>query len=1016
MAFLKLVAKRLAAQRLLALALLVTMAFSIGVLVAGPIYADASQQAILSGQLVQSPVQTKNLRFLVFSSPGFDESASDQAIRNSVTGLPVKRIIPMAETLSVNVGGPLAVMQAPFLYREGAFDHIKLEGRAPRAPNEVAIPAGVSLTTGVNRDHVILVQAGDSGPIIGFHVTAVFNPPSIRDPFWFGSGTPFPVGESTEPPPLVVTKAGYDQLAARLNLVSQFTWDTYLNLDARDFNEIKALPGRIEQIVRQLRRRPSLEHLTGTTGLAEVVQVAEQRTANVRVPIYLVVFQIGAVALAVLAGVASLALSRQSFELAVLKSRGFTRRQLLLAQAIESTLAAAAAFPLGLLLGMALARLARSSNGPSVQGSTFPIELHSTAVIAGAIGAAVGIGLLMIASIPYISRTVVQERQEASRESRPLLSRFPVEIVVGILGLAAFYEVKTRGLGPNLESGTIDPLVLLAPTLLLFAASFAALRLLLFVLRKLDGVIGRARGLSTYLAGRRLGRSASTSFATALLLILAAGLLVVSTSYRATILRSHRDTAHQDLGADWKVETDPAPQSLAVMGRLPVGLTGIFRGEADPLHADQAVPIQVLGVDPASYLEAGWWRSDYSSRSIESLLQSLQVQPTGVALPTGTTELRVRVEVPRARGQLSLVAMVANDHGTVRRVNLGPLRQGTADMVGRVAGSPKLLSLVVVRASGTESPSRIPIRFALVEAASPTGSTEVLLTGWTALQWRQSSGTAVAGDGFTGLIAGTGDVVAGVVPPDETLPVIASSDVVGFAGRRFDANIGGEQFSVHIVDTVPGFPGIPTGQPFIVVSERALYERTLRVPEPSIGLVEVWASGHANPAQAVRRAGLFVDTVQSSRSIEASLAQLPQSLAIGMHFTAAAGGMALVVIGVAVGLYFGQRRRRFEFAALRAMGTERAQTLGALVGEQAVLVGFGLLAAFALGYALLRLMIPYVAQSIAAPFPRALLVLDWLALGLFAAAVVGATTFGLILALRALQRASITSVLRGEAE
>src|SRR5439155_4781060 len=104
-----------------------------------------------------------------------------------------------------------------------------------------------------------------------------------------------------------------------------------------------------------------------------------------------------------------------------------------------------------------------------------------------------------------------------------------------------------------------------APTLLLFAASFIALRVLLFVLRRLEGLIGRTRALPAYLAGRRLARSPGTSFAISLLLVLAIGLLVVSTSYRATVIRNHEDSAHQDLGADWRVEVGaPAQQPAAV--------------------------------------------------------------------------------------------------------------------------------------------------------------------------------------------------------------------------------------------------------------------------------------------------------------------------------------------------------------------------------------------------------------------------------------------------------------------
>ena len=73
----------------------------------------------------------------------------------------------------------------------------------------------------------------------------------------------------------------------------------------------------------------------------------DQRVENLRVPILLVVFQIGAVTLAVLAGVGALTLTRQTFELAVLHSRGFSRRTLLFAQSVQASISAAIAFPLG---------------------------------------------------------------------------------------------------------------------------------------------------------------------------------------------------------------------------------------------------------------------------------------------------------------------------------------------------------------------------------------------------------------------------------------------------------------------------------------------------------------------------------------------------------------------------------------------------------------------------------------------------------------------------------------------
>jgi predicted lysophospholipase L1 biosynthesis ABC-type transport system permease subunit len=194
-------------------------------------------------------------------------------------------------------------------------------------------------------------------------------------------------------------------------------------------------------------------------------------------------------------------------------------------------------------------------------------------------------------------------------------------------------------------------------------------------------------------------------------------------------------------------------------------------------------------------------------------------------------------------------------------------------------------------------------------------------------------------------------------------------------------------------------------------------ERELAVPEPGLTLNEAWSMGEASPLSALRAAGFIPGiSVQRAAPIEGVLAQLPQSLAVGMNFTAAAGGIGLVVIGVAAGLHFAQRRRDYEFAALRAMGAERSQIRRTLILEQGTLLGFAMVAGFGLGYLMLRLVMPYVGTSLGVSFPPPLLVIDWTSLGIALAAIVIATVTGLGFAIRSLMRSSVTGVLRGEAE
>lgn len=1012
MATLIFVLKRLAAQRLLAVALIVVLGFTVGVLVAGPIYADAAREAILSSEAAMAAVTVKNARFRTDGTGDFDYAAADRAISDSLGGVPLERLVRQGRATVRLEGTGDRNVSLPLLFRDGAADHLPLVGESefPDAPGEIALPRSMARLLRVKiGDTVTAVSAGGSSAL---RVTATFAPPDSDSDYWYGSLSPFPAGDSTASSPAVLTPEGFLALVEPLGLVPEYVWDAYLDVAGTLFVEAERLPEQIAGANSEILASPHLSSVTLTTGVGDLITAVRQRIANLRVPIYLVVFQIGGVALAVLAGVASLALSRQSFELAVLKSRGFTRAKLLGAQAAQTLVTAAIAYPIGLGIGLGLARLATRATGPSPPGARFPLSLSGLSLWAGLAGAVVGCLILILTSIPYVSRTVVEERRELSREAKPLLARYPWEIFVGALGGAAFYEVQSRGFLPTTRTGSIDPLVMLAPTLLLFAASFAVLRLLLLGFRWLDRTLGRARNLSAYLAGRRLGRSPGTAFATSLLLVLAAGLLVVSASYRAIVIQNHEDAAHQDVGADWQVDVAQTDQPLVAMGEIPEGATPVSRS-LPTIPGTRAIPPTALGIDPATYEDGGWWRFDYSSLSLSDMLSRLDSPESGVALPEEAQSLEVRITAPLEAEGLLLLARVENADGELVTLDLGTLSPDSATYSAPVEGGGRLLSILVEEDEEGEAPPVLRLEVEAVEAVSSV-RLALDLSGWSALRWRGSDGSVEpAGEGIAvTLDTGTGDTVGGIRPPEEPLPAAVSVGLTGL-GDTFQLSMQGQVLEFRRVAVIEAFPSV-LGEA-LVLPAPGLLERSARLPDATLGLNEVWAMGE-DPRPALEQAGFLIGGSRGAAPLIRLLSQLPQSLAVGMHFTAAAGGVGLVVIGVGVGLYFSQRRREFEFASLRAMGVGPRQVSAVLGLEQAVLVGFALAAGFALGLAILRLMMPHVGKSLGASFPAPLLVVDWPWLGLFGAAILTATALGLVLALRALLRSSVTTVLRGEAE
>jgi putative ABC transport system permease protein len=1000
--------KRFVAQRLLGLAIVVTLGFTIGVLVAGPIYADAAREAITSSAIKTAPVTVKNVRFSVYGGPDFAWGQTDTAIEQASEGLPVGQLVRQGRSETRLELGDVS-LSLPLLFRDGAPQHLAgFEGDAPVGAGQVALPEGVARLFDVKAGDT-LEAVGPTGTRATLSVTAVFGQPDPADPFWFGTQIPFPSPDSTELPPALLDRAGYLALSRRIGLTTEFAWDEYLDLYGRQFIEVEQVPGRLAGASDELRRLPGLDNLKMTTGLPTLMELVRQRVSNLRVPIFLVVFQIGAVTLAVLAGVGSLVLSRQSFELAVLRSRGFSAGKLIGAQGIQAVLSAVVAYPLGLLLGMALALLASHSNGPSLPGVLFPIRLNTQAEILGIVGAAVGATALLLLSLPHVRRTILEERRLLSREGKPLLARIPVEAFVLPLGIFAFVQLRNSAFQSSLNRDSLDPLVLLSPTLLLFGLSFLALRVLLFTLRRFDRRVGRSRRLPLYLAARRLGRSPGTSFATSLLLVLAVGLLIVSTSYRALVLRNHEDSAHQQVGADWNIAVAAPKQPLSALHQVPANATPVVRTEpAFDVPGQFSITPIAIGIDPTTFATGGWWRPDYSNTPLTTWLQDLEVPPAGD--PVNAGRLTVGLTATKQAEGLDLVATVEQQDDTVVAYVLGKVTTGDGVYGATVRAAGRLLSLTLRQEGVGELASSIPVTFRDVALEG----TSIDISGWQALRWRGSDAKLTSGEGVEVAIdPGAGHVLGGIAPAAEPLPVLVSPGVASSQSSVFLATIGGQLLTFRQVAVATSFPS--AAGDFMVVSGPAILQLEQRVPEAGLSLNEVWAMG-PDPRPQLMRAGFILGGVRSAGPIAAVLAQLPQSLAVGLNYAAAAGGLGLVVIGVGVGLYFAQRRREFEFAALRAMGTEPSQITRVLLLEQGLMIVFAVVAGGLLGYGILVVVMPYVGKSLGAVFPPPVLVLDWVSLGVSLVAIGAATAIGLLAALRALLRASVTSVLRGEAE
>jgi putative ABC transport system permease protein len=195
------------------------------------------------------------------------------------------------------------------------------------------------------------------------------------------------------------------------------------------------------------------------------------------------------------------------------------------------------------------------------------------------------------------------------------------EVVVLSFAAAAFYEMSTRGspLAPTAGSTRVDALVLLFPLLAMLGSCGLCARVLMSR-RVLAGRSSSRQPVALWLARRRLAARRSTAVTIVTGTAVAIGMIVfggsLSRSLQATI--------------DGKALLRPGAEQAFTLydpGPLPPGLRGVGSmvkaAAEDTVQVRGKPPVDVLGVDPATFADAAFWRSDFAGPSLRQLLQDL---------------------------------------------------------------------------------------------------------------------------------------------------------------------------------------------------------------------------------------------------------------------------------------------------------------------------------------------------------------------------------------------------------
>lgn len=389
---------------------------------------------------------------------------------------------------------------------------------------------------------------------------------------------------------------------------------------------------------------PFVENVT-SIGPDQVLIDYRNRLAVLHIPMLTIVCFIVGLLLYFISLMTDLLVDRQSETIALLRSRGASRWQIVVALGLQSTAVGLVALISGPFLAIIAARLlVQHTLSPSDQGTLNLILQNPAQVVWGirwlafaTMGVSILTMLLSIGRAVHVD-TLVARREAARSTHRPFWLRLRLDIVALLISLIAFglsIYIATPGIiDARIRVLLLAPATLIGTALLLLGLTFLFLRHFPGLLRLIARLAALDRGASPLLALVQLARSPRQTLRMTLLITLAVAFTIFAFAFGASQAQRLSDAAAFQVGSDFNglipitALTRNMEQQKAGYQRLPgvISATIGYSASVVALPDTLKIPVGLRAVDADTYAKTTIWTQQDPLQSIESLMAQLSAQ------------------------------------------------------------------------------------------------------------------------------------------------------------------------------------------------------------------------------------------------------------------------------------------------------------------------------------------------------------------------------------------------------
>ena len=249
-------------------------------------------------------------------------------------------------------------------------------------------------------------------------------------------------------------------------------------------------------------------------------------------------------------------LEMEQAEIAVLRSRGAGRAQIIMVYILQSVILALVSLALGLPLAALLVQVLGSANAflEFVRRSALSVELSREALLYAGAAALFSVGAMVLPVRRYAQVSIVNQKQRKHRRSEaPLWQKLFLDVLalgVSIYGLYTFNNQREFLAQRVLEGASVDPLLFLSSSLFMLGAGLFAVRVLPLIVWLVFRLFKRFWSPALYASFLRVIRTRNQQGFIMVFLIMTIALGVFDASAARTINTNDEQNLRYMTGAD----------------------------------------------------------------------------------------------------------------------------------------------------------------------------------------------------------------------------------------------------------------------------------------------------------------------------------------------------------------------------------------------------------------------------------------------------------------------------------